>query len=516
MISLKRFYDNASNAAVNICLFLMLCIYPLYMKTGYVGLSDAKYSFFVITGICTLVIMACTGFSKLFSPDGKRNANRIFACLCFFVVSVIISFSLTEYKNTALTGAKEWNMGLVTILILSAELYFTAMLWNPNVFIIYAAIFVSALTYVIAIFDRFSLYIIPLTVRNNSFISTLGNINWFMGYYCLMTGLGVCFFLLSDREKKKNRYLLFAYSVISFICGFLQGSESVFLFFAAMFLILLFMAGRGALSLKDYLILGINWCLCAQAVRILRMLFPDKYNYETTGLCAFITSNPITAVMAAALGIMLYFAATDGEEQKRSKTVIKLLWLCVALGAVSYVVISIIKTYTQLLPGITNSVFYWDSRFGSGRGGAIEAALLSVRHMNFRQLLFGAGPDCFEDFVYSIGPVREKLVEYWPGDRLVNSHCAMLTLFINGGISGVASYALLLWAFLKYCFYDALRGHLSGRQTSRAAVSMGFAVFCLFIHDWISFAHLLNMPFAALFAGMALSIAGKDEDVQNL
>lgn len=557
----------------------MLGIYPFFMRTGYVGLSDAKYSFFMICSLVAIVLFFFTGFPRLISSITDKSFNAVHAAVFVFAVVSILSFSFSGYKDTALFGANEWYMGLVTILVLCAMVYLISILWKPNMIIVYGAVAVSAVVYILGIFDRFSLYIIPLSVRDPSFISTLGNINWFMGYYSIMTPLGVGLLMFDGLQRvpsgpqavhagsqsdpsglqnvkalcrsqgmpeKRNsikRVLLFLFVEVAFICGFAQGAESVFLVYAVMFVLLLVAATKKLISLQDLLILMIMWCLSAQVIRIIRMIFPQAYNYFDHGVCSYLTSNGITAAMAvipAALLLIIY-----GHRDYIEKTLLIILWAVTAAGAIAYVVISLIKTNTDMLPGITNSVFFWDRRFGSGRGEAYRIAFSAISRMNFGQKLIGVGPDCFENFVYSIDEFRQDLYEIFNNSRLVNAHCSLLTLFINEGFLGVTAYTAIPVIFIRRVTKYILTGNKESLQASRKdrrqasdqasrkdrgqgseqaamqlgapapgiacerarilALSASLAIICAFTNDMISFTHILNVPFAAILIGMVLA-----------
>ncbi|MCR4851719.1 MAG: hypothetical protein K5870_10720 [Lachnospiraceae bacterium] len=514
MRSLKRFWDNAPDIIVNIYLSGMLGIYPFFMKTGYVGLSDAKYSFFLICSLFAIVLLFFTGFPRLITSITDKSFKDVHIAVLLFAVISILSFLFSRYKDATLLGAPEWYMGLVTILILCVMIYLISILWKPNLYIVYAALAVAAVVYVLGICDRFSFYLIPIKVRDPSFISTLGNINWFMGYYSIMTPLGMGMLLFdgpysgSDRAQIIKRDFLYVYIAIAFICGFAQGAESVFLVFGAMFILLLLAVSKKMVSLQSLLIMMIMWCLSAQFVRIIRMLCPGAYNYNDSGICSFLTGNGITAAMAFLPAVLLLILSVTGNSRdntggKKSaeKIITIFLWLLLAAGVILYTVISLIKTNTDALPAITNSVFYWDRRFGSGRGEAFGVAFRAIGHMTFGQILIGVGPDGFESFVYSIEELRGDLYELFNGSRLVNSHCFLLTLFINEGLLGVAGYLAIPVTVL---IRTAGKYKDTGRYRA-FALSVSFAILCALAHGMISFSHILNVPFAAILIGMMLA-----------
>ncbi|MCR4787084.1 MAG: O-antigen ligase family protein [Lachnospiraceae bacterium] len=511
MKSLKNSYDDISGLVADIFVIAMFCVYPFYMESGYVGLSDAKYRFFLICGLIGVVALTITGFKKLRENLKENPLSKIQIAVIAFAIVSLISFIFSGYKTIALTGAPQWNMGLVTILLCCALFFLLSILWKPKKAVIYAALVVSAIVFILGFLDRFSVYLIPLSERNPSFISTLGNINWFVGYYSVLMPLGVGMLFMAKGRADLEKILLYVYTGIAFICGFAQGSESVFLVFAALFILLLFLTGKRIVRFDEFLIVIIIWCLSAQALRLVMRFFPKAYNYDTDGLCAKITQSSIPGILALifiVILMMIWEGSGENGSYDTEKIMVRILWIVTALGAVSYVVISIIRTNTDLLPGITNSVFYWDSRFGSGRGEAYSVAFSSLKDLGIKGFLIGKGPDCFESFVYSIDPLRDRLAQVWPNDRLVNAHCELLTLLINEGLAGVIAYTAIFVALFKTVFkkdrLDIMLGD-NGAFEDKIALIGAVAVICAFIHNFVSFAHVLNIPFMFILAGMAVA-----------
>lgn len=177
-------------------LIVFFLIYPLFMKSGYVNISYDKYTFFIYSSLVAILLLLVTGLFLLF-----RELNRIlitdFFVLIFILLSTI-SFLLSSYRQDGLNsvlGAEGWYMGYLTILVMCVLYFLISRLWLFEKIVVYAIFIGSFLVYLLGILDRYSLYIIPLEVRNSSFISTLGNINWFMGFYSVITPLGVVLFL---------------------------------------------------------------------------------------------------------------------------------------------------------------------------------------------------------------------------------------------------------------------------------------------------------------------------------
>lgn len=228
-------------------LLLIFGVYPFYMKQGYVDIGKAKYHFFIFSslaaaGIFTLISILLTAQGiyqwlkkrKMYLIDWN-NLSIVDLLVMMYAAEIFISYAFSDFRGEALWGTEGWYMGLVLKLILCALYFFISRLWDGNRFVWHMSIVISGVVFVLGILDRFSIYLIPLEIRQPEFISTLGNINWFNGYLSVLAPIGICMFLFQN----KNIYLkLFygIYTIISFMAGVSQGGDSIFLFLQHYFL----------------------------------------------------------------------------------------------------------------------------------------------------------------------------------------------------------------------------------------------------------------------------------------
>ena len=491
----KPSYKAISSYIAWLYVLSLFVVYPFYMEQGYVGIDVSKYNYFVLSTLIGIVLMLVTGFQVLL--DGFRDKSvRVFNLfLPAFAVFSILSYVFSSYKDTALTGTNGWFMGLETLLLICAASFLTARLITHPEMLLYPVLIASAAVFLLGLLDRFSLYIIPLEIRDPSFISTLGNINWFMGYYSVLVPIGAAAFLLADGNNKKKRYFLALYLLIAFMAGFAQGSESVFLFDIALLIGMIFLCYRKVLRLDDVLKVIMLWALSCQAVRLMRLVFPNGYNYETTGFCASMTESSATLLILA-VTFIIYLFYIRFRTDELDKKIYPVLLGAFAFCFIVYIFIGVLRTNTDLLDGLSNSVFKFNDSFGSGRGAAYRISLEAIKHMSFKDILLGVGPDSYASFVYSIPELSDELGAIWPNDILTNSHSELLTMFINEGAFGLISYVGIFVVFIK----DMLKN-----TDKNLCVCITLSAFCYLVHNLISFSQLLNTPF--IFVLMAAATA---------
>ena len=164
----------------------------------------------------------------------------------------------------------------------------------------------------------------------------------------------------------------------------------------------------------------------------------------------------------------------------------------------AFVAVVMLYSYFCVSKGMELSEFYdrlpWgDDSWGNGRGMTYRAAMMILTQMTPLQKLFGVGQDCFSAYAYSIPQVADELRQYFGNERLTNAHNEILTMLVNHGIVGTISY---LSIFITYVYK-------TGKQSKNPySISIAVAVICYLVHNMVSFANVLNLPFLIILLAM--------------
>lgn len=514
-LSFKELSSKAlTSLIISAYLIVIFLIYPFFMKNGYVGIANAKYEFFLYSSLITILLLLLTGFVPLVNSFKKFLVTDIFVIL--FTVVTIVSYFVSPYRTQAFIGSEDWNMGFLTWIVLIMLYFLISRLWDFSKVMLYVALIGSFGVFLLGILDRFSLYILPLETRNPSYISTLGNINWFMGYYSVLVPIGVGLWcnasiLAPAKRSVILKILLGIYVIVAFAAGFAQGGESVLLFDAALFAGILFFVLRGRIKIKMLFLTIAFWGFGALVIRIMRLIPGLEFNYETTGVCARLSEgNLMLAVTAVAIVLWLVLSLLERNEQTGkvfstiSRVIAISIFVLMSIGVIGWVIIGILKTNTDILDGFENSVFYFDIRFGSGRGLAFWAGFKGIESLGPGRFFIGIGPDCFDQFVYSLSGVGDALRFYWPADRLTNAHSELLTMMVNEGVPGLLAY---LGIFVSSVISVSKR-IICREETefSVIGICIVLSVVCYLVHNLISFSQILNTPFIFIVLGVGGSL----------
>lgn len=179
---------KTANLLVTAYLLLLFVAYPFYMKEGYVEIGRAKYSFWIRISLSTAAVLLLFFVIRLIRELKEKSLQfqATDISILVFAGTLLLTLALAVDRKEALFGTEGWNMGFALYGVLCLLYLMIRLLWKPDKWIIYLALLASGGIYLLGILDRFSIYFIPLEIRNPGFLSTLGNINWFTGYLVIL------------------------------------------------------------------------------------------------------------------------------------------------------------------------------------------------------------------------------------------------------------------------------------------------------------------------------------------
>ncbi len=489
---------KTANLLVTAYLLLLFVVYPFYMKEGYLEIGKAKYSFWIRISLSTAAVLLLFFVIQLIRELKERSLHlqATDVSILVFAGTLLITYVLAVDRKEALFGTEGWNMGFALYGVLCLLYLMIRLLWWPDKWILYHALFASGVIFLLGILDRFSVYLIPLEIRNPGFLSTLGNINWFTGYLVIFTAVSASLFLLSEEKGMSAFSAIIA--LLGFTAGFGQGSSSVFLFFAGLFSSLFWLASYEKKRMPRLMILWGMWCLSAQIIRLMRMLIPDGYQYDTENLCGDFTGGSLTIYLFIVGGLLLGAVSILMKRKEQTGR-----WIRRGLGFFGGILaagaaVMMLYSYLCVSKGMELSELYdrlpWgDDSWGNGRGMTYRAAIMLLTQMTPLQKLVGVGQDCFFAYAYSIPQVADELWLYFGNERLTNAHNEILTMLVNHGIIGTVSY---LSIFITYLYKT------SKQSQNPYSISIAVAVICYLVHNMVSFANVLNLPFLIILLAM--------------
>lgn len=515
---------------------LLTCIYmaviivalPLYNTGSYLQIGSEKQQFFIkflqtfqkfLLPFLLLYIILYLYNNRTVLRTQKLSLSAIrssFSVTDLFVlgymITVLLSFLASDYRETAVIGNAKWSMGTLTQLSLAVGYFLISRFWRKRLWMAGLMLPVSAVIFVLGYLNRFGIWPIPMECGENAqFISLMGNINWYCGY--LVTILFGAVYVAWSHPFSQNRkqMLLNCYLFTGFCALVTNGSSSGILTMLVILLILFFMSVSEKEKLLHYfeivLTLGLS-CLFTYGIRL---LFPNAITYQETSNNLF-TYTPLPAVITllALAGFMMLklYCRRHVYPARTLRTLAKILFASVLLAVVLFICL---LTANTLVPGCIGplsefSAFTFSPEWGSRRGATWTAGASVWMELPFWKKFVGVGPDCMGDYLlHDVSTsLKTMLTTLWPDLNLSNAHCEWLTVLVNLGLLGLIAFAGIIISSVS----SFLRRGMDQHQPYHSVIgACGLAVLAYSVHNIFSFQQVLNEPamFVILGIGAAYS-----------
>ncbi len=489
-------------------------VLPLYTGGTYLKLGDTKYTLFrnialfcigawLVVSFCNIVrkrlervlhgAEGVTVKSMADATDGsgraKKSLSVMDAWMLCYGVAVTLSFAVSRYKSTAWFGYNEWYMGAMTQLLLVGIYFFVSRCHdgkNYSLLLGEAALF---LVLALALCHRLGIDMTGLMEKfdmksweYSHMLSTIGNINWFCGYCSVALAFPIAEYLKSERRLRCSA--AYIVSVMGLMLLMIQGSDIGIILVAVSFVVCLILGINDGKLLKRTMVLWTGVCFLLQFYGLLVRALGDSAveALPADGFCRRLAGwqgwwLPGLAGIGLCVGLDRLMRRRDRQRMIKG----------IALGMLAL----------AALGGLSGVLFFsfrgsFEGGWGNGRGALWRLSLQVFLQSGVVQKLFGAGPDCFAEYIYSVF-LPEALPELggrWAGTIFANAHNEWLNHLVNLGLVGTGCYmGIFVSGILRY------RRYLPGLL---ALVLYG-------VVSLTGFQQVLSTPFLFFALGMAES-----------
>lgn len=531
-------FGDAMSTVVEIYILLILTVMPFYFTDGYGRIGTNKYQFFhgvtIAMGVIFLVVcvfaILTDGCAKIGKPKGRKKTDKATVLLwirknisltdrfaVLYGVALILSYLHTAYKadtpyGNAWAGSNGWYMGFSTQMMFLAIYFVISRCWNPKKWIIGTGVAASLCVFLLGYLNRFSVYPIKMAYANASFISTIGNINWFCGY-AVTVFFGVLYYWWADREKKAwAKSVLAVYSVAGFGALTTQGSSSGLL--ALMILCVTFYllsAQNGEKMQRFWLMMILLGATCTATV-LLRYTLGDRFQHKDA-LTDIFTHSIFPAVVLVISVVM--FVLVCGWNRKGNYPQKAFIWVGkagLAAGVLIFVFVVAGILINTLAPGSLGklsevSIFTFNEGWGSHRGATYMAGVQTWLDQDLWGKLLGVGPDCMAMYIHG-GSNQEMLSmvhRIWgESTMLTNAHCEWLTIMVNVGVLGVIGFAGMI--------SSAVVRFIKAGNTNVIAAACGMSILAYTLNNVVSFQQAMSTSTMFVILGIGEACMRKDND----
>lgn len=434
-----------------------------------------------------------------------------------YALVLCASYCFTDYRETALLGAPGWYMGFLPGLVLLGSYFAISRLLTKRLCkgLLCTLLAASFVVFLLGILNRYRINPLRIEYAGRNFISTIGNINWYCGYWAVLFPVGCGIFLFCDGGSENKRIsgiikkgLLALWCAVGLATGVTQGSASGMFALTVMTLAMGCVALRGqdgCVRFGQFLELLLIFSVTVLLVSGAERLFPGRNDYSSE-LYRIITRTPFFLIAGVAVMwcYMWYQTLQTLHEEKTVRIVRKIWWGIVVAAAAALALYVVLVVCNTRWPGSIgslskNEVFLFDGKWGSQRGGTWSAGIRVWLAQDPLHKLVGVGPDAMADFIYSgqDGKLLAAVSEQFTGYRLTNAHGEWITLLADTGVLGLLCFAgMMLSSMIRL-----LRQKESG-FAGIVCIACGLAVLSYTANNVFSFEQTVNMTQIFVIMGL--------------
>lgn len=425
-------------SAVGIFLVLLMFGLPLVVTDGYFNITETKSVYFYIISIALIIAAAFFSSKKQIeeAEKGQVEASLLKKAELSLTDKALISFCLFVFISALFSGYADVWLGVAS----RYQGFFTILLYVIIYFIVsrsFASVesflFFSVLAFsivsLVGVFNCFDFDVLGFydTISKDYkklFLSTIGNINFYSSYMCLLMPLVVSGFCLS--EGKISRVVYTTALIIGSFGMMVTSSESFVVGFASSLLIMPMFFYSRLHRFKRYLISIIIIALSSQVYMMIYKLHGQGNVAVSKMLSVFI--NPLVTAAVIILCAVSYFVAHRFPSKiALVKKVYPILLVIFALA----IGVCFILANTVGIGGL-NSLFEITSDWGTQRGKIWRFCVKSFLSFDLKEILFGIGPESLHYITAG--------ADLFEGKSLDQAHNEYLQYLMTTGVFGLAAY----------------------------------------------------------------------------
>lgn len=526
--SIREFLCWVLRITAGMYVFLIGAVMPFYYEKekNYTTIGSAKAKFYMHWGydlakvaLLALVLylifdVACLvqkerkhkGYSKQYLLELRKSLGIVDRFVILYMVALTFSFLLTPYKEFALQGANGWYMGYVPQMVFAAFYLLISRVFTKKMatFSIGLLLCSSTGVFLLGLLNRYGINPLHIQSSGPSFISTIGNINWYAGYWSVLCSLGMVFFVFYEQERWSKiliRGIFALLSMLAFATGITQGSASGILTLVVLIMVLGILSAKKEMTLRRFVVLLEAFSMVILLLSMVQRAFPTANHYHTTVYDMLTgTLYPLIAVLLLAIFIVLLYGSA-------TKAVTRKAW-CIAWYLMTGVLVTMILLFVFLLVQNTKNpgsigilskspLFIFDENWGSNRGATWKSGYAAFQSLTPIHKMFGTGPDCMAALIYQgeDSALTDLVRGFFGKSRLTNAHNEWLTILVNTGIFGLASWIALMAAAI----FSFLR-----EKESMITKACGMAVLCYSVNNIFSFQTMNNIT--QMYLALAIGV----------
>lgn len=519
-------YARLINWVMNICLFMLMFVFPLIFNDGYFDIPEVKYECYYITILGTLACVLVLSVIHLFrtkevhlkdilSFSKWKKSLRVtdWILLCFWL-SVLISTLQSDYLYESVWGNEGRYTGLFLISVYVVSYFMISRIWKFKPWALQTFLVSGMIICLLGVCDYFQMDVLKvkaeaLPSQKALFTSTIGNINSYTAYVALIMGFSTAMFWTEKNGIKKIWYYICM--IISFFAIVMGCSDNAYLALGTLFgLVPLYLFQKND-GLKKYFIVLASFFSVIQCI----VWINERFANTVLGL------DSLFQVIASFRGLLVFvlflwiiaaiFAVIERKANHKDKETIARyslrIWRIILVLGVAMVVFAFCDAnflgHAERYSALSNYLVFDDS-WGTDRGYIWKASMRLYAKFPLIRKLFGYGPETFG--ILTVTKIQNEMVSA-TGLIFDNAHNEYLQDLVTLGAVGLITYLLFLFSAFRFMYRN--------REKSPYLLALLLAALCYNVQAIVN----LNQPIVApmmwlmMSIGMSTTIERKERDI---
>ena len=502
--------DQFRAGCARISVGLVLGIFPIMTFGSYFGISAVKMTTFMIAvaaGVLPILFynsLSADIWREYRERGGIRGTlSRMSAVdwgMLLFMVTCLVSTLGSGYPEASWTGFEGRYQGLSMMLAYGGMYWMITRYYEHKDGIWVVFIAAGAAACLLAILQHFGIDALGFYENVSAgqralFVSTIGNVNFFASYTCMLAP--VAMFMYTKAKSWKMRLFYMITGIIIFAGSACSNSDGAILGVGTMAVAMCIWFANRKTSFMRFLEILLAMFLTLIAVVYTTHAAPGAV--RLTGVVEeLVTDYALPAGAAVVLTARIVIGLFWKKEECRVFRKLILAATIAAVAALGAIMIYVNLVDTKIeLGGFTNYLRF-SSEWGTLRGREYKAAFAIFENADVWGKLFGCGTDVYGKAFLASMPNAEFYS--------VSAHCEYLHYVVTLGIAGGAAYL----------FYAGATVAVGVRNIKKDAVAAAlFALGAYLAEAVIGISQVFTTPI--FFCLMAMAAAGaRRQDGQNL
>lgn len=491
-------------------MLVILGILPLYHRNGFYMIGDMKYRFFLYASVIFLPVMLVLLLIMVMIQHQKWKLSPVDICALGYAIVICLSYAVSEYKGIALAGYMDWHMGLVTQLLFVAIYAAVSRGWKWDERVVWYMCGIAGFIFLLGLLNRYA--IDPLGMyggleywNKTHLLATIGNINWYCGYFCVVFPIGF-YYYWNGREKRFFGIIWLLFVIVAFGTIVTQGSESGLVAFAIIMFLYFLLSFESNRKMLRFLEANVVFGITCLLLKVFYYLLQERAYFGVDLPAIKIITSSVwvyyTIAVIVVYAVFRYAVKVKNIQIEKHKRIRSICVIVSVLAANLLIAAMLIHVKNkEIFPVIDKLSFLnLNDMWGSGRGLLWPLTWKAFYEMPFVNQLFGVGPDCFAPYMYTYyGSSLQGFLQGWWGDAVVaNAHNEWLNTLINTGVLGLSTYMGIM--------VTGVVGFLKKQQELPILLAFGMSIIMYMINNTASFQQVVSTPILFMVIGMGENI----------